>query len=54
MGTPAPKPVNLRAMSDAWDNPVAFAKELAQYYQQLELSGYRAPTRNIYEPREPG
>lgn len=33
--TTAPMPTNFRAMSDAWDNPIAFAKEVHQYYQQL-------------------
>lgn len=40
MGAPAPAPANLRAMSDAWDNPVAFGRELAQYYKQLRESGH--------------
>lgn len=42
----APKPLNLNAMSRAWDDPVAFARELHQYYSQLEASGHRLPTHD--------
>ncbi|MCK2022764.1 hypothetical protein KZC52_07505 [Microbacterium sp. kSW2-24] len=46
MGAAAPKPLNLRAMSNAWDNPIAFASELSLYYSQLEASGHRQPARD--------
>lgn len=42
----APKPLNMRAMSQAWDDPVAFARELARYYQHLEASGHRVPAHD--------
>lgn len=32
-------------MSDAWDNPVAFVRELSRYYRQLERTGHRVPAR---------
>lgn len=37
----APKPLNFRAMSNAWDDPIAFARELNKYYAQLAESGSR-------------
>jgi hypothetical protein len=46
MGTSAPKPLNFRALSNAWDDPLAFARELSRYYSQLEASGHRQPTRD--------
>ncbi|SDR83270.1 hypothetical protein [Microbacterium paraoxydans] len=46
MGAAAPKPLNFRALSKAWDDPIAFARELSQYYRQLEASGHRQPTRD--------
>ncbi|WP_144881128.1 hypothetical protein [Microbacterium paraoxydans] len=46
MGAAAPKPLNFRALSNAWDDPVAFARELSRYYSQLEASGHRQPTRD--------
>lgn len=46
MGAAAPKPLNFRALSKAWDDPVAFARELSQYYRQLEASGHRQPARD--------
>lgn len=46
MGAPAPKPLNFRALSNAWDDPLAFARELSRYYSQLEASGHRQPTRD--------
>lgn len=46
MGASAPKPLNFRALSKAWDDPVAFARELSQYYRQLEASGHRQPARD--------
>jgi hypothetical protein len=42
----APKPLNMRAMSQAWDDPVAFARELHHYYSQLEASGHRLPAHD--------
>lgn len=35
----APKPLNFRAMSNAWNDPVAFARELNAYYAQLAEAG---------------
>ena len=32
---PAPKPHNFDALSRAWNNPEAFARELAAYYASL-------------------
>lgn len=51
----APKPLNMRAMANAWDDPVKFAAELHRYYQQLEASGHRLPqhdwtTNERHEP----
>ncbi|MEZ7755591.1 hypothetical protein O5Y58_08760 [Microbacterium paraoxydans] len=46
MGAAAPKPLNFRALSNAWDDPLAFARELSHYYSQLEASGHRQPTRD--------
>jgi hypothetical protein len=40
----APPPLNLAEMADAWNNPTAFAAQLATYYRQLERDGYRVPT----------
>lgn len=45
MGAAAPKPLNFRALSNAWDDPIAFARELSHYYHQLEASGHRKPAR---------
>ncbi|GAA3941935.1 hypothetical protein [Microbacterium soli] len=42
----APAPSNLTAMSEAWDDPVAFARELHHYYSQLEASGHRLPAHD--------
>ncbi|KJL35466.1 hypothetical protein [Microbacterium azadirachtae] len=39
MGTPAPKPINFHAMANAWDDPIAFARELNAYYSQLAAVG---------------
>ncbi|KJL18492.1 hypothetical protein RN51_03326 [Microbacterium oxydans] len=50
MSTPAP--LNLTAMASAWDAPIAFARELANYYAQLEASGHRLPTHDWTEKRE--
>lgn len=33
--TTAPMSNNFRAMSDPWNDPIAFAKEVHAYYQQL-------------------
>jgi len=46
MGAAAPKPLNFRALSNAWDDPIAFARELSHYYRQLEASGHRQPARD--------
>lgn len=46
----APKPLNMRAMSAAWDDPVAFARELHKYYSQLEASGHRLPAHDWTQP----
>lgn len=43
----APKPANFRALTKAWDSPIAFATELAKYYSQLEDSGHRLPAPDI-------
>lgn len=48
----APKPINLQAMADAWDDPIAFAAQLATYYKQLELVGYRLPETDITATRK--
>lgn len=40
----APPPLNLAEMADAWNDPIAFAAQLATYYKQLEIEGYRLPT----------
>ena len=42
----APKPLNMRAMSEAWNDPIAFARELHRYYSQLEASGHRLPAHD--------
>lgn len=46
MAAAAPKPLNMRAMSNAWDDPIAFARELSRYYTQLEASGHRQPAHD--------
>ena len=38
-GSP-PKPDNFDAMSDAWDDPVRFAAEVANYDEQLRVAGF--------------
>ena len=43
----APKPVNFDALSSAWNDPIRFAAELANYYQQLQTIGHRVPDRAI-------
>lgn len=35
-----PKPLNWDAMSDAWDDPVRFAAEVAVYDEQLRVAGF--------------
>lgn len=47
----APAPLNMRAMADAWDDPVAFASELHRYYSQLEASGHRLPAHDWTSPK---
>lgn len=49
--TGAPAPLNLTAMADAWDNPIAFAAALNAYYAQLSDQGYDAPPPDITQPR---
>jgi hypothetical protein len=34
-------------MANAWDDPIAFARELHDYYAQLEASGHRVPVHDI-------
>lgn len=41
----APKPINFDAMSDAWNDPIRFAAELARYYEQLRAAGLRETDR---------
>lgn len=48
----APAPLNMTAMANAWDNPAAFARELNNYYSQLEASGHRLPTHDWTERKE--
>lgn len=48
----APKPLNFRALADSWDNPMAFATELARYYQHLEASGHRVPAHDYTQAAE--
>lgn len=50
----APKPLNFKAMADAWDNPIAFARELNRYYAQLAESGARQEPHDWTEPTIPG
>jgi hypothetical protein len=45
-----PKPANYDAMSAAWNDPVAFAREVAIYDQQLVEAGFE-PTRSREERR---
>jgi len=45
-GAAAPKPLNFRALSNAWNDPIAFARELSRYYSQLEASGHRQRPRD--------
>jgi len=45
----APAPLNMKAMASAWDDPIAFARELANYYSQLEASGHRLPAHDDTE-----
>lgn len=47
----APKPPNFQALTDAWNSPIAFAAELAQYYSHLEASGHRLPAPDITTER---
>jgi len=48
----APPPVNLHAMADAWNDPIAFAAQLNAYYRQLEQCGYRIPDSDITTTNE--
>lgn len=45
--TGAPPPLNLAAMANAWNDPVAFAAQLASYYRQLEEAGLRVSADDI-------
>jgi hypothetical protein len=47
-GKYAPKPNNWDAMCAAWNNPVAWAREVAIYDQQLLDAGYE-PTQSRYD-----
>lgn len=47
----APPPLNLAAMADAWNDPIAFAAQLASYYQQLEGAGYRTQADDVTTAR---
>lgn len=53
MTTKIPAPLNLAAMADAWEDPVAFAAQIATYYAQLEREGFRSPTPDITNERNP-
>lgn len=46
----APKPTNFEALSNAWNDPTAFATELAAYYDQL-AHRERPTLVDITEPR---
>lgn len=46
----APKPANFTAMANAWDDPVAFARELDRYYAQL-AADRSAEHVDITQPR---
>ncbi len=49
----ASRPSNFQAMSDAWNDPEAFAREVAAYYEQLAAE--RQPALiDITEPRRGG
>ena len=48
----APKPINMQAMAEAWEDPVAFARELHKYYTQLEASGHRLPAHDWTNRKE--
>lgn len=45
----APKPANFDSMVKAWRDPVAFAKEVAAYNQQLIESGHQP----LHSPTDP-
>lgn len=49
----APAPLNMSAMASAWDNPIAFARELSNYYSQLEETGHRPVTHHWTERETP-
>ncbi|WP_186307495.1 hypothetical protein [Microbacterium sp. 1.5R] len=50
---PAPPPLNLASMADAWDNPDAFCAALNSYYVQLREQGYDVPPPDITNERTP-
>lgn len=45
----APKPSNFSAMADAWQDPIAFSRELDAYYAELRKAGH-SDVRPITEP----
>lgn len=53
MGAPAPKPTNFRAMVNAWDNPVGFARESGWVVELwVRLGGGIVPARDWTNTRE--
>ncbi len=48
----SPKPKNFDALTRTWNDPEAFALELAKYYAQLAAAA--APPIDITEPRRAG
>lgn len=55
MGNPAPKPANFDRLTATWNDPTAFAKERAAYYEQLrsEHFGELNDMIDFSEPRRP-
>ena len=51
--TAAPKPENFDALSRTWNDPNAYAAELAAYYEQLVAVGLAPHPRDITEPMHP-
>ncbi|MDE0545442.1 hypothetical protein [Microbacterium sp. C7(2022)] len=50
----APKPANFDAMSRAWNDPTAYAAELARYYAQLTDTGHAPHPRDLTVPTKEG
>jgi hypothetical protein len=50
MTHPAPKPENFDALARAWNDPTAYAAELARYYDQLREAGHTPTPRDISQP----